>query len=77
MERDREEVFENISRLITHSQPLPSVDGAFIDLIVEKTKKAVAEAVRNMEPGRLFAAQIGENSIEKLEKYSAKSRMAT
>lgn len=64
--------FENISRLITHSQPLPSVDGAFIDLIVEKTKKAVAEAVRNMEPGRLFAAQIGENSVEKLEKYSAK-----
>ena len=64
--------FENISKLITHSQPLPSVDGAFIDLIVEKTKKAVAEAVRNMEPGRLFAAQIGENSVEKLEKYSAK-----
>lgn len=31
--------FENISKLITHSQPLPSVDGAFIDLIVEKTKK--------------------------------------
>lgn len=25
-----------------------------------------------MEPGRLFAAQIGENSVEKLEKYSAK-----
>ena len=69
--------FENISRLITHSQPLPSVDGAFIDLIVEKTKKAVAEAVRNMEPGRLFAAQIGENSVEKLKEYSAKSRMAT
>ena len=64
--------FENISKLIMHSQPLPSVDGAFIDFIVEKTKKAVAEAVRNMEPGRLFAAQIGKNSIEKLEEYSAK-----
>lgn len=64
--------FENISKLIMHSQPLPSVDGAFIDLIVEKTKKAVAESVRNMEPGRLFAAQIGKNSIEKLEEYSAK-----
>ncbi|MFR2992190.1 MAG: hypothetical protein ACLTLL_11465 [Acutalibacteraceae bacterium] len=25
-----------------------------------------------MELGRLFAAQIGENSVEKLEKYSAK-----
>lgn len=25
-----------------------------------------------MEPGRLFAAQIGENSVKKLEKYSAK-----
>lgn len=31
--------FKNISKLITYSQPLPSVDGAFIDLIVEKTKK--------------------------------------
>lgn len=39
MERDGKEIFENISKLITHSQPLPSVDGVFIDLIVEKTKK--------------------------------------
>lgn len=64
--------FENISKLLTNSQPVPSVDGKFIDIIVEKTKKAVAEAVENMEPGRLFMAQIGENSVEKLEEYSAK-----
>lgn len=64
--------FENISKLMTNSQPLPSVDGDFIDCIVENTKKAVAEAVGNMESGRLFLAQIGENSVEKLEEYSSK-----
>lgn len=62
--------FKNISKLISRGQPEPSVDGEIIDRIIRKTKKAVAEAVGNMEPGRLYAAQIGTNSIEKLEKYS-------
>ena len=49
--------FENISRLITHSQPLPSVDGAFIDLIVEKTKKAVAEGGEKYGTGAAFCGR--------------------
>ena len=47
--------------------PEPTVDQHFMDLVVEKTKETIIEAVNNMHLGKLFFLEVGSNSSKKID----------
>lgn len=59
-------LIKNLTALRRGKELTPSVDGEFLMRVIESTRAAVEEAVSKMQSGRLFLAQIGTNSVEKL-----------
>lgn len=42
--------------------PHPTVNKAFIDLVIEKTKETIIQSVKNMQSGKMFLLEVGNNS---------------
>lgn len=59
-------LLKNLSDLKKGKVLTPSVDSGFLSLVTQRVVEAAKEAVGRMQPGRLYLAQIGTNSVEKL-----------
>ncbi len=59
-------LLKNLSDLKKGKVLTPSVDSGFLSLVTQRVVEAAEEAVGRIQPGRLYLAQIGTNSVEEL-----------
>lgn len=70
---DIPKIFSSFKETRKNALPEPSVNKRFMEIVIKRTEESIKKAVNNMQPGRMFLAEIGFNSSKKIDEEIKKS----